>query len=307
MFEFLFKRQGEKPGNSPSAARPADKAAKSAAEAPAGQGAAQQHPAQAKPSQQGREQQAEQLRQLDGDETRAVEFILHSDFSELRLAAAEHVHSRAALERVHTAMRNTDRRVAKLMQGRLDASRHHDAELARGQATLEQARSLLQDALLTPNHVAELDRKWSVIAAPELAEEFASLRARLGARLEAQVQLQRAMIDRLAALRALETAGLNAAELAARLERMAQEQDAALAAPEHASLPRTLVSEFAAELARLRAGLATLEQTQAAFAAREAALAEWQAQPVAELQADKLRQAWLKLPALPQGAATTAL
>ncbi|XYJ12235.1 DUF349 domain-containing protein [Telluria sp. B2] len=309
MFEFLFKRQGEKPGNSPSAAaaKPADKGTKGAAVAPAGQGAAQQHPAQPKPAQQGREQQAEQLRQLDGDETRAVEFILHSDFSELRLAAAEHVHSRAALERVHTAMRNTDRRVAKLMQSRLDAIRHHDAELARGQATLAQARSLLQDALLTPNHVAELDRKWSVIAAPELADEFAGLRAQLGARLEAQVGLQRAMIDRLAALRALETANLDAAGLAAQLDRMAQEQDAALVSPEQASLPRSLVSEFAAELARLRAGLATLEQTQAAFAAREAALAEWQAQPVAELQVDKLRQAWQKLPALPQGAATTAL
>lgn len=309
MFEFLFKRQGDKPGNSPTpaAAKPADKGAKRAADAPAGQDAAQQHPVQQKPAQQGREQQAEQLRQLDGDENRAVEFILRSDFSELRLAAAEHVHSRAALERVHGAMRNLDRRVAKLMQSRLDAIRHHDAELARGQATLAQARSLLQDALLTPNHVAELDRKWSVIAAPELAEEFAALRAQLGARLEAQVQLQRAMIDRLAALRALETASLNAADLAAQLERMSGEQDAALTSPEQASLPRSLVNEFAGELARLRASLATLEQTQAAFAAREAALAEWQAQPVAELQADKLRQAWLKLPALPQGAATTAL
>ena len=309
MFEFLFKRQGEKPGNSPTAAaaKPAGKGAKGAADAQAGQGAAQQNPAQPKPSQQVREQQAEQLRQLDSDETRAVEFILRSDFSELRLAAAEHVHSRAALERVHGAMRNLDRRVAKLMQGRLDAIRHHDAELARGQATLAQARSLLQDALLTPNHVAELDRKWAVIAAPELAEEFAALRTQLGARLEAQVQLQRAMIDRLGALRALGTAGLAAPELAAQLENLAQEQDAALAAPEQASLPRTLMAEFGTELGRLRASLATLEQAQAAFAAREAALAEWQAQPVAELQADKLRQSWLKLPALPQGAAAGAL
>ena len=310
MFEFLFKRQGDKPGNAPAAAggKAADKGAKPAAgttpAAPAGQGAS---PAGAKATQQGREQQAEQLRRLDGDETRAVEFILQADFSELRLAATEQVHSRAALERVHAAMRNLDRRVAKLMQSRLDAIRHHDAELARGQATLEQARTLLQDRLLTPNHVAELDRKWAVIAAPELGEEFAAVRAQLGARLEAQVQLQRAMIDRLAALRALEAAGLDAAALAARLDAMQQEQDAALAAPEHGSLPRALPAEFAAEHARLRASLATLEQAQAALAAREAVLAEWQAQPVAELQADKLRQAWHKLPALPQGAAGAAL
>jgi len=312
MFEFLFKRQGEKPGNAPAAAggKAADKGARAAAGAapagPAGQGAAGA-PAGAKPAQQGREQQAEQLRQLDGDETRAVEFILQADFSELRLAAAEQIHGRAALERVHAAMRNTDRRVAKLMQSRLDAIRHHDAELARGHTTLEQARTQLQDHLLTPNHVAELDRKWAVIAAPELADEFASVRAQLGARLEAQVQLQRAMIDRLAALRALETTGLNAAELAARLDVMGQEQTAALAAPEHASLPRALPAEFTAEHARLSASLATLEQAQAALAAREAALAEWQAQPPAELQAATLRQSWQKLPALPQGAAGTTL
>jgi hypothetical protein len=312
MFEFLFKRQGDKPGNAPAAAggKLADKAAKPAAgsapAAPGGQGAgAAQAPS--KPGQGGREQQAEQLRQLDGDESRAVEFILQADFSELRLAAAEQVHSRAGLERVHAAMRNLDRRVAKLMQSRLDAIRHHDAELARGQATLEQARAMLQDGLLTPNHVAELDRKWAVIAAPELADAFTSVRAQLGARLEAQVALQRAMIDRLASLRALETANLSAAELAARLDAMLQEQNAALAAPEHAALPRALPAEFAAEHARLSASLATLEQQQAALAAREAALAEWQAQPVAELQADKVRQAWQKLPALPQGTAAAAL
>jgi hypothetical protein len=204
-------------------------------------------------------------------------------------------------------MRNIDRRVAKLTQSRLDAIRHHEAELARGQATLEQAKALLQDEHLTPNQVADLDRKWSVIAAPELADAFAPIRAALGARLEAQVQLQRAMIDRLAALRRLDTSSLTALDLAATLERMAQEQEAALAHAERVSLPRALVAEFAAEHARVSGLLATLEQAQAALAAREAALAEWQAQPVEELNAEALRKAWQKLPALPEGAATAAL
>ena len=315
MFEFLFKRQGDKAGNgrgaqadgAPSKAPPepgtADGAADKAASKGGGAGAA----SGARPGAALREQQAEQLKLLDGDESRAVDFILQCEFSELRLAAAELVHSRAGLERAHAAMRNLDRRVAKLMQARLDAIRHHDAELARGQATLEAARALLADAHLTPNQVADLDRKWAVIAAPELNEVFAPVRAQLGARLEAQVQLQRAMIDRLNALRRLETAGLDAAGMAAGLERMMAEQAEALGAPEHASLPRALVSEFAAEHARLTAALSTLEQSQAALAAREAALAEWQAQPVTELQADALRQAWRKLPALPEGAAGQAL
>ncbi len=312
MFEFLFKRQGDKTGNGrgAQAAVPAKPAP-----APGAQGGPSNKPGAAAPAATTparatsavREQQAEQLKKLDGDETRAVEFILQCEFSELRLTAAELVHSRAALERVHAAIRNLDRRVAKLMQSRLDAIRHHDAELARGQATLSQARALLLDAHLTPNQVADLDRKWSIIAAPELQDEFAPLRSELGARLEAQVQLQRAMIDRLGALRRLETSALNAAGMAAALEQMMGEQSAAVAAAERASLPRSLVAEFASEHARLSGALATLEQSQSALAAREAALAEWQAQPLAELNSETLRKAWHKLPPLPAGADGTQL
>jgi len=319
MFEFLFKRQGDKNGNGRGAqadapAQPADASAKAGGASdkanPKGGAKAVAATASAANARTGtalREQQAEQLKLLDGDESRAVDFILQCEFSELRLLAAELVHSRAGLERVHAAMRNLDRRVAKLMQSRLDAIRHHDAELARGQATLDAARALLADDRLTPNQVADLDHKWAVIAAPELNDSFAPVRAQLGARLEAQVRLQRAMIDRLAALRQLETAGLDSAGMAASLDKMLAEQTEALAAPEHPSLPRALVAEFAAEHARLTAALTTLEQSQAALAAREAALTEWQAQPVAELQAETLRQAWRKLPALPEGAAGQAL
>ncbi|MFC5510539.1 DUF349 domain-containing protein [Massilia jejuensis] len=325
MFEFLFKRQGGKTGNGrgaqaavPAKSAPAKSApAKSAAvsSAPSHRsGAPSTQPesagagsASARAGAAVREQQAERLKMLDGDEARAVEFILQCEFSELRLSAADLVHGRAALERVHAAMRNTDRRVAKLMQSRLEAIRHHDAELARGQATLAQAKALLADEHLTPNQVADLDRQWAIIAAPELQDAFAPLRNALGARLEAQVQLQRAMIDRLGALRRLETSGLNVAEMAAALDRMLGEQSAALAASERAWLPRSLVAEFASEHARLASVLATLEQAQAALAAREAALAEWQARPVADLEADALRKAWQTLPPLPAGAAGTEL
>ncbi|RSZ58016.1 DUF349 domain-containing protein [Massilia atriviolacea] len=283
MFEFLFKR-------------PADKS-----DTPAGKSAqASPHPAP-QPSQTSvlRAQQAEKVAALAGDEAAAVEFILQSDFSELRLAAAEHVHTAAQLEKVHAAMRNTDRRVAKLMQSRLDALRHHQAELARGQACIEQAQVLLADEKLSPNQVADLDRRWSVIAAPELAGQFDAIRAQLAQRLEAQVTLQRAMIDSLGALRALETSGLRAAELAERLERMAETQAAALAAPEHVSLPRSLTNEFASEHARLTASLGALEQGQSAVIARETALAEWRATPPGNVNQEQLKKAWQQLPPAP--------
>ena len=312
MFEFLFKRQGGKSatsGDKPEA-RPA--AAKASAAAGAGKSGSVGSAPAAVPDARAaladaRARQAERLKQLGADEAAAVDFILQSEFSELRLAAAELVHGRDHLERVHTAMRNVDRRVAKLVQGRLDAIRHHESELRRGEEALAQARALLNDTLLTPNHVAELDRKWSVIRAPWLAADFDTVRAELGRRLASQVALQRAMIDRLAVLRALEAGGLDAAALAARLAGLQQEQEAALVDPGHASLPRALVAEFATEHARLTASLATIEQDQAALAAREAALGAWEAQAPAELKHETLRKEWQRLPALPANAAGAAL
>jgi hypothetical protein len=289
MFEFLFKRPGDnKPGDKPAGQEPQPE---QAASSRSGSAAAPQ-----------RALQGEKLGQIQGDESAAVEFILQCEFSELRLAAAEFVHSPEPLERVHTAMRNTDRRVAKLMQSRLDAHRHREAERRRGDATLEQARSLLRDTLLTPNHVADLDRKWSVISAPELQEEFGQVRAALAQRLEAQVQLQRAMIDRLASLRRLPAETASAAELAARIDTLAQEQAQALQSPEHPSLPRGLVAEFGLEHQKLQANLHEIEASQAALAARETFLAAQQDKPAAELNADALRKEWQRLPQALQAA-----
>jgi hypothetical protein len=288
MFEFLFKRPGDKPGDKPAGQEPQPEHAAST-----GSGSA------TTPQ---RALQGEKLGQIGGDEAAAVEFILQCEFSELRLAAAEFVHSPEPLERVHTAMRNTDRRVAKLMQSRLDAHRHREAERRRGETTLEQARSLLRDELLTPNHVADLDRKWAVISAPELQEEFGTVRAALAQRLEAQVQLQRSMIDRLASLRRLPAEAASAAELAARLDALAQEQAQALQAAEHPSLPRGLVAEFGLEHQKLQANLHEIEISQAALAAREAFLAFQQDKPAAELNADALRKEWQRLPQAPQAA-----
>jgi hypothetical protein len=288
MFEFLFKRPGDKPEDTP-----ADPAAAS-------------DPATAPDGSQ-RALQAEKVKALAGDEDAAVNFILHSEFSELRLAAAEFVHTPAQLERVYAAIRNTDRRVAKLMHSRLEAIRHHQSELQRGQACIDQAEQLLKDELLTPNHVAELDRRWAVIAAPELAPAFDAVRAVLARRLEDQVVLQRGVIDSVAALRKLSDMGLPAAEIASRLEQLAANHAGALAAPEHASLPRHLINEFATEHARVAAGLGALEKGESAFATREATLAGWLATPPSALHADVLKKEWNKLPALPEGAGANRL
>ncbi|KQZ44816.1 DUF349 domain-containing protein [Duganella sp. Root1480D1] len=227
MFEFLFKQQA-------SQASVAGQPSSGGSHAPLGTPAER------------RSAQAELARNLAGDESAAVELILNSEFADVRLAAAEHVVSQPALEKVQQAMRNSDRRVAKLVQGRLDAIRHVQAEQKQAQACIALAQRLFADEKLTPNLVADLDRQWKVVdAAPSAAAEFAHVRNALAERLEAQVSLQRAMIDALAALRRHPGAE--------ELERLASEHEAHLASPERASLPRHLLNDFDAALAAERA------------------------------------------------------
>ncbi|MES2165249.1 MAG: DUF349 domain-containing protein [Pseudomonadota bacterium] len=247
MFDFIFKRTTDQAADQQAAVATPEQGAAAAASASR------------------REEQAQRAAALAGDEAAAVELILHSEFAGVRLAAAEHVHSQACLEQVMQAMRNTDRRVAKLMQGRLDAIRYQLAERQKAQACLDQAQRLLQDEKLTPNQVADLDRQWQVTAAvPELAEPFAGARAALAARLEAQVNLQRSIIDAMAALRQLPTAGLPPEEAQQALERHAAAQAEYQQAPEHNALPKHLLSDFAQALEQSRAALAAASQRPAA-------------------------------------------
>jgi Domain of Unknown Function (DUF349) len=260
MFEFLFKRPGDK-GNDPQAAQGqnaepgrGDKGGGKAGNPGADKGGGEGKGAAAEKEAR-RAEQAARARGLAGDEAAAVALILQSEFADVRLAAAEHVVSQAALEQVQQAVRNTDRRVAKLMQGRLDAIRHRQMEQRQAEASISQAQRLLQEEKLAPNQVADLDRLWKVIdAPPELAAEFDRLRAALSARLEAQVDLQRATIDALAVLRKLAASG-GGEDAARELERLAAEHAARLASPEHVSLPRHLRTDVEAALEAARAAL----------------------------------------------------
>ncbi|MBB3121649.1 DUF349 domain-containing protein [Pseudoduganella violacea] len=261
MFEFLFKRPGDKPAGPQGAASEQSAAAGNSA----GQGNQQ---AQAR-----RAEQAAQAKALAGNEAAAVELILRSEFAEVRLAAAEYVQAQPLLEQVQQAMRNTDRRVAKLMQSRLDALRHQQAEQRQAEASIAQAQKLLQDEKLTPNQVADLDRQWQVIAAGSaLSERFGVERQALAARLEAQVSLQRGVIDALAALRRLgaeahpgDDAGR--AAQAEQLARLQAEHATHLAHAERASLPRHLLSDFEQAMSQTQAALAQAQKAAPAAAA----------------------------------------
>lgn len=259
MFDFLRKRPGEQPDGMATVA-----------------GAAVTTPVQAG-AESARAAMAAQLAALGTDEEAAVEFILHCDYSELRLAAAEHVHSPQHLERIYSAVRNSDRRVAKLMHHRLDAFRHQQAEQQRAEECIALARQLAADDKLTPNQVADLDRKWSVIAAPPLAPAFDEVRAALARRLERQVDLQRTVIDRLAAVRRqLEHADRE------QLRSAADALQEALAGDEGPALPRHLHADAVAAIAQAGAVLESPLPQAGAPATQEAPPPESQAAAPAE-------------------------
>jgi hypothetical protein len=288
MFDFLFKRSANKsPAPQPMMAQQAAATALNAAR---------------------RSEQAARAQATFGDEAAAAAFILESEFADARLIAAEHIHSQPMLEKIHQAMRNTDRRVAKLMQTRLERIRHEQAEQQKALAGLDTAQRLLDDDKLSPNQVAELDRQWQVIeAGPELGARFGALRAGLARRLEAQVLLQRAVIDAVAALRALPQAGLDQERAAQAVQRLVDEHTAHIGGPEHASLPKQLLIDFAEARAQAEAALQAQAQNQVALDARQAALAEWQAAEPAKLNADAIKRAWQALPRMLENEAGAAL
>ncbi|KAB8042680.1 DUF349 domain-containing protein [Janthinobacterium aquaticum] len=288
MFDFLFKRSASKSSEpAPVVTEQAAATAQSATR---------------------RAEQVARAHAVAGDELAAVDFLIASEFAEARLIAAEHVHSLALLEKVHQAMRNTDRRVAKLMQGRIDLLRHQAAEAQRAEAAIATAQRLLGEDNLSPNQVVELDRQWQVIkVTPELADSFAGTRAALGARLEAQVALQRAVIDAVAAARALAAGGQSAQQLAQALEQLDAGHASHLVSPERASLPKHLLADFAAARSVAQTALDALQQHQAVFDARQGALAEWQAQDAATLDVAALRRAWQALPRLPESTLSDSL
>ena len=288
MFEFLFKRSASKTAvPDPVVAEQAAASAQSASR---------------------RADQVARAHAVAGDEAAAFEFIVSSEFADARLIAAEHVHSLPLLEKVHQAMRNTDRRVAKLMQGRIDLIRHQAAETQRAQASIDTAQRLLNDEKLSPNQVAELDRQWQVIkSTPELATAFAAARAALASRLEAQVLLQRAVIDAVGAMRALAASGQSAGELAQALAGLDAQHAQHAQSPERASLPKHLETDFMQAREQAQSALQALQQHQAVFDARQLALAEWQAQDAATLDADALKRAWQALPRLPESSLSDSL
>lgn len=295
MFDFLFKR-------TPKKAAPAAPSAAIVREEEAA--AAQQRKQEA---QTGRKEAAlQQLAALKGDEAALVPFILASDNADVRLKAAEQLHGAAALETVLQALRNSDRRVAKLAQGRLKDLARREAHVQQTRDCVENARQLLASPTLALNKVAELDHVWQQLADDDRAtlENYGRLRAAIGERLRAQADLQRALAHSLTELRQLAAAAQQQepASLTQKLEQLANEVALYASAPEAHVLSKTTLAQFAEEYAALHKALEALHRRHDAISRREEALSGWESSAAEELRASDMKRMWQALPAVADAA-----
>ncbi|CAN5147768.1 hypothetical protein BH11PSE11_BH11PSE11_06350 [soil metagenome] len=292
MFDFIFKRSAGSP---------------SATDAPAYQPSPDNRPAQLEAKQSA----LAQAEALGEDEGAALAFLLQCEFAEARLKAAEHLHSRAVLATALEAMRNTDRRVAKLLQSRLDHYQQQELAQRQAQQCIDIARELAQERHLLPNRVADLDRSWQLVAAvpAQLQQEFDHARSILRERLEAQASLQRAVMDVLARLRALreQAERMPVAELGPVLNAIEEEFETHRTAREVQSLPRHLLPEIEQELQGFRQDLTTLASRQEAISAHLELLERWEADPVTVLKEEKLKREWQALSPMADGDTQRAL
>jgi len=229
------------------------------------------------------------------DEAGAVAFIADCHFADARLEAAQHVVSKPMLEQVLQAVRKTDRRVAKLMQSRLDQLRRKEMAETHAQECIDEAQRLFDASPLMANLVAELDKRWQL--AGELPDtmraSFERLRAQLAERLTAQADLQRAVIGMLEKMRQPDIVWT--AETVAMLEAdMARHR----ASSEASALPPHLLAEFESQRLRLREWLLAQERHKAAVEARMAALAAWETAEPASLDRQSLKREWQRLPSI---------
>lgn len=225
-----------------------------------------------------RQQALDQAAALGADETAALAFLLRCPVPEARLLAATQLHSRPVMEQAQKAMRETDRRVAKLMQQRLSELARQELVQQRMEASIDRAQALIAGAIVLPNQVVELDRAWADAGAgfSALESTFANYRSELGQRLQAQAALQRRAMDLVAMLRASASQSI----VSTRLEQMLLHAESAMQEIEQdrslPSLPKLLMPELRAVRAKLQDHHRALAAGEAAVAAREQALAAWQ-------------------------------
>ncbi len=216
---------------------------------------------------------------LDGNEAAAIELLLACDFADGRLQAAQHVHTQAGLEQVRAAMLKSDKRVAKLMQSRLDVIAQAAKQEQLAQLCIEEASHLAQLPHLIANQVSDLDKRQAAVQFPaHLLAQFTPLRQQIEAKLLAQTALQRRLLDLLAQLNQAGQGKTEVDEVDAvpdssaeevRLAAWQQELDQCQLQSEAASLPKNILADALNKLQTLQSAWKSSQQTLQAAQQRE--------------------------------------
>jgi DNA repair protein SbcC/Rad50 len=241
-----------------------------------------------------------------GNETAAAEFVLQCKIADARLEAAHHVHSKELLAKLVHAMRETDRRVARLAQQRLDAIKKQEITAREAAVCIDKIQSLVNEPVILSNQVSEIERSWAALhdVPQHLTAQFEQSRSTLQQRLLAQTALQRTVIELRNGVQSLISALRNASpsermdEVNARLAVLSGQFAGYCTSPEAPSLPKNLLSDVESGLADARQLADRLVQRQAAIAAHEQAYAAWEADASAEPDIQVMRRELRSLPAL---------
>ncbi len=259
---------------------------------------------------------AKQAALLDADtfkdnESGAVDFIVKCDFADARLRAAEHVHDRHLMLKVLHASRKVDRRVAKLMQTRIDLISKQELIAKHAEDCIRDAQRMLHEIPLMSNRVADMDRAWRSIGnviEPQLSI-FEALRQEIDSRLSTQIALQRSVIDAIDALRKLnlEADTFAPEQMADMLAKIEQKVEHCRCVPEATSLPRNLLLEFEREQQRFKERQIIHQKNLTEPSTREKTLAAWEAVPPTALNSSELKRMWDKLPVSDDSSSMAAL
>jgi exonuclease SbcC len=186
------------------------------------------------------------------NELALIDLLTQCDFADGRFHAAQKITSQSGIEKVLPAMRKLDKRVAKLLQARLDEKSQQEQRERAARACIDAVESLLQHTVILSNQVVELDKQYAKLSllSPELVALFQEKRQILAQRLDQQVQLQQRLLG---VLHEVETVADHAAiELEEKFSIWQATIDACVADQYAASLPKNLLNESQSKLKALQ-------------------------------------------------------
>lgn len=206
-----------------------------------------------------RQQESETIRQqmklridaLSHQPEQLLQCLMQCDHADDRYYAAQFLVSPVEIAAAIKVFRNSDKRVTKLLNQRLDQLKKQAQTREMAEQCRDQAQALLAAELILPNQVIEWDKVWQGVDEPDsmLVEEVRALRDQIDQRLQAQMALQREALDLSSEMANSEGARKEGrGDLQVWCDRLAQIEQS-----EHvASLPKHLLPKLASQIHALK-------------------------------------------------------